>query len=53
MKKVLKKSAKTLHYTFEEKADKGLKSINKVEFKQQEIYPTIFQLENSANRSTV
>jgi hypothetical protein len=51
MKKVLNNSAKMLHYTFEEKADKRLKSINKVEFKQQEIFPTTFKLENIANGS--
>ena len=51
MKEVLKDLAKLLPYTFEEKADKGIKSINKVEFKQKEMLPTSFQLENSANIS--
>ena len=51
MKEVLKNLEKLLPDTSEGKADIGLKSINKVEFKQQEILPTSFQLENSANRS--
>ena len=51
MKEVLKYLANLLPHTFEEKADEGLKSNNKVELKQQEMLPTSIQLENSANRS--
>ena len=47
MKEVLKNLEKLLPDTSEGKADIGLKSINRVELKQQEM----LQLENRANRS--
>ena len=50
MKDIVKHLAKQLAYISEEKADIKLNRINK-EFKQQELLPTSFQLENSANRS--
>lgn len=51
MKEIVKSLAKLLPDTSKGKADIGFKSINKMEFKQQETLPKKFQLENSANRS--